>query len=204
MLASSAGQSAPRNDKDAVMNLYLRLLYMVLSSFFKGKIAHALDESSLGFMVLPNDLDLNGHMNNGRYLTIMDLGRMDFVLRLGLAGYVMRNGYIPVLSSASIRYRLPLLPFQKYSLKTRILYWNDKWVYMEHRFIIEGGKKDQAVAAIALVKGSFFDKKTRGTIPTADILKAIDYTDSSPPMPAYIEKWAESEDALRAETIGKP
>lgn len=182
------------------MNLYVRLLYMLIASFFKPRVEDALGETRLNFCVLPNDLDLNGHMNNGRYLTVMDIGRMDFVLRLGLAGYVIRNGYIPVLSSASIRYRLPLLPFQKYGLLTRILCWDDKWVYMEHRFVISGGKKDGAVAAIALVKGSFFDKKTRGTIPTADILKAIDYTQPSPAVPAYIEKWAESEDALRAET----
>lgn len=182
------------------MNLYIRLFYMLVVSFFKPKVAHALDETSLNFCVLPNDLDLNGHMNNGRYLTIMDIGRMDFVLRLRLAGYVIRNGYIPVLSSATMRYRLPLLPFQKYTLTTRILCWDDKWVFMEHRFIITGGKKDGAVAAIGLVKGSFFSKKTRGTIPTGDIMAAIGLTDQSPPIPGYLQKWQESEEALREET----
>ena len=182
------------------MNLYLRLLYMLVVSFLKPKVAHALDSTSLNFCVLPNDLDLNGHMNNGRYLTIMDIGRMDFVLRLRLAGYVIRNGYIPVLSSATMRYRLPLLPFQKYSLTTRILCWDDKWVFMEHRFIIKGGKKDGAVAAIGLVKGSFFSKKTRGTIPTGDIMAAIGLDEKSPPIPTYLQKWQESEEALREET----
>ncbi|MFA5593095.1 MAG: thioesterase family protein [Micavibrio sp.] len=182
------------------MNLYIRLLYMLIASFFKPRIEEALGSSSLDFCVLPSDLDLNGHMNNGRYLTIMDLGRMDYVLRVGMAGYIIRNGYIPVLSSASIRYRLPLLPFRKFRLTTRILCWNDKWFYMEHRFIIRGGKKDGAVAAIALVKGSFFDKKTRATVPSASILNAIDYTGESPAFPTSIVKWAESEEALRAET----
>ncbi len=181
------------------MNLYLRLLYMFIASLFKAKLASPLDESSLRFCVLPNDLDLNGHMNNGRYLTIMDIGRMDFVLRVKLAGYVIKNGYIPVLSSAKMRYRLPLLPFQKYDLRTRIICWDDKWVFMEHRFVIVGGKKDAAVAAIGLVKGSFFDKKTRATIPTAHILKAIDYTQESPIAPAFIEEWQKAESALREE-----
>jgi acyl-CoA thioesterase FadM len=182
------------------MNLYLRLFYMLIASFFKPRIGHALNETSLRFCVLPNDLDLNGHMNNGRYLTIMDIGRMDFVLRLGLAGYIIRNGYIPVLSGASMRYRLPLLPFQKYDLKTRILCWNDKWVFMEHRFVIAGGKKYGAVAAIGLVKGSFFSRKTHGTIPTADILQAIGHAEQSPPFPAYVTQWQNAEEALRGET----
>lgn len=181
------------------MNLYLRLFYMLIASFFKTKIDDALGVTSLNFRVLPNDLDLNGHMNNGRYLTIMDIGRMDFVLRIRLAGYVISNGYIPVLSSASMRYRLPLLPFQKYVLHTRIVCWDDKWVFMEHKFIIAGGKKDGAVAAIGLVKGSFFDKKTRGTIPTADIMGAIGQDLQSPPIPAHIEKWQESESILRSD-----
>ncbi len=180
------------------MNLYIRLFYMLMASFFKTKIG-ALDETALRFSVWPNDLDLNGHMNNGRYLTIMDIGRMDYVLRLGLAGYVIRNGYIPVLSSAKIRYRLPLLPFQKYALETRILCWDDKWVFMEHRFVIRGGKKDGAVAAVGLVKGSFFSKKTRGTIPTGEIMTAIGITQESPAMPAYIVHWQQAEETLRDE-----
>ncbi len=179
------------------MNLYIRLFYMLVASFFKPKIANPLDESTLRFCVLPNDLDLNGHMNNGRYPTIMDIGRMDFVLRLQLAGYVIKNGYIPVLSSLTMRYRLPLLPFQKYDLKTRIICWDEKWVFMEHRFIIVGGKKDGAVAAVGLVKGSFFSKKTRGTIPTGEIMAAIGLTQESPEMPDYIRKWQESEESLR-------
>lgn len=186
------------------MNLYFRLFYMFVASFFKPKLAHALDATALTFCVLPNDLDLNGHMNNGRYLTIMDIGRMDFVLRLKLAWYVIKNGYIPVLSSATVRYRLPLLPFQKYRLTTRILCWDDKWVFIEHRFVIKGGKKDGAVAAIGLVKGSFFSKKTRGTIPTGDIMAAIGLTDPSPPIPPYLQKWQESEEALRDETRAAP
>mgnify|MGYP003290859366 CR=1 FL=1 len=36
-----------------------------------------LDDSRVCFRVLPNDCDVNLHMNNGRYWTIMDLGRAD-------------------------------------------------------------------------------------------------------------------------------
>ncbi len=99
---------------------------------------------------------------------------MDFVLRIRLAAYVIKNKYIPVLSSASMRYRLPLLPFQKYALKTRIVCWDEKWVFMEHRFVISGGKKDGAVAATGLVEGSLYSKKTRASIPTGDIMIAAD------------------------------
>ena len=43
-----------------------------------------LDESAVGFRVLPGDLDVNVHLNNGRYLALMDLGRFDLLIRGGL------------------------------------------------------------------------------------------------------------------------
>ena len=41
--------------------------------------------------VWPNDLDTNAHMNNGRYLTLMDLGRFDLMTQCGLVGTVLKK-----------------------------------------------------------------------------------------------------------------
>jgi acyl-CoA thioesterase FadM len=182
------------------MNLYFRFLYAVIAAFFKKKIESLSGESVMRFTVLPTDLDLNGHMNNGRYLTIADIGRMDLVIRLGMAAYVLKNGLIPVLSAATVRYRLPLFPFQKYILKSRIVCWDEKWAFMEQSFIIASGKKKGAVAAIAILKGSFFDKKTRATVPTGHVLSAIGMDAHSPPFPVHITQWQEAENTLREET----
>ncbi len=57
-------------------------------------------------------------MNNGRYLTVMDLGRLNLILRTGLWRVVMKKKLAPVLASAQIRYRLPLKPFQLFDLET--------------------------------------------------------------------------------------
>ena len=179
------------------MNLYFRFFYAVLAAFFKGKIQSLSGESVMRFTVLPTDLDLNGHMNNGRYLSIADIGRMDLIIRLGMLSHVLKNGLIPVLSAATIRYRLPLFPFQKYILKSRIVCWDEKWAFMEQSFVIASGKKRGAVAAIAILKGSFFDKKTRGTVPTGDILAALGWEAQSPPFPAHITHWQEAEESLR-------
>lgn len=179
------------------MNLYFRFLYAVIAAFFKKNIESLSGESAMRFTVLPTDLDLNGHMNNGRYLTIADIGRMDLVIRLGMASYILKNGLIPVLSAATIRYRLPLFPFQKYILISRIVCWDEKWAFMEQSFVIASGKKVGAVAAIAILKGSFFDKKTRSTVPTGDVLSAIGMEAQSPPFPAHITHWQAAEETLR-------
>ena len=65
------------------MNLYLRLfllLFRLIGLPRKG----LLEESRVAFRVLPNDCDVNLHMNNGRYLSFMDLGRVHLVAQVGL------------------------------------------------------------------------------------------------------------------------
>lgn len=183
------------------MHLYFRVLWILISSFFKPKIGSVLDTSVLKFKVLPNDLDFNMHMNNGRYLTIMDLGRFDLVLRAGLLQIMLKQKSVPILGSATIRYRLPLMPFQSYELHTRIVTWDDKWAYMEQRFIIaDNGPKHGAVAAMALVKGSFYDQKNKKTVPTNEVLEMAGLKVDAPAIPVHIAEWQKSEDFMREVT----
>ena len=65
------------------MNLFLRLIRVLLTIRSRGQLA-PFEDSVLTFRVWPGDLDLNVHMNNGRYLTVMDLGRLDLMARTGL------------------------------------------------------------------------------------------------------------------------
>ena len=171
-----------------------------MTSFFRSKIG-VTDTSIMRFRVLPTDLDTNIHMNNGRYLTIMDLGRMDMVIRNGLLREVLKNKYAPVLSAAQMRYRIPLMPFQCYELHSRIVCWDNKWAYMEQKFIILDGPKAGAVAAIGIVKGGFYDPKTKTTVPNDEILTKLSKSDlQSPEFPGYVIKWIEAEEALRQVT----
>lgn len=182
------------------MSLFFRTLWVYILSFFRPRITDLLRPATVDFIVLPNDLDTNIHMNNGRYLTIMDLGRFDLVLRTGILKYMMRQKAMPVLAAAQVRWRLPLKPFRKYTLETRVLCWDDKWVYMEQRFVIRGGPKDGAVAAIGLVKGSFYSNIRKETVPTREILEILNIPHVSPPMPDHVREWQRAEEALRTVT----
>jgi acyl-CoA thioesterase FadM len=182
------------------MNLYLRLIWVVLSSFFRPRIGDVLSPASIRLRVWVNDLDSNGHMNNGRYMTIMDLGRLDLIMRSGILKMMLRRGYQPVLASAQMRFRLQLKPLRPFELQTRILCWDEKWVYMEQRFLFTTGVKSGAVAAIGIVKGGFYDPKAKATVPTSELLRALDLPADSPPFPDHVLKWIEAEETLRALT----
>ena len=182
------------------MNLLLRVLYIILSSFRRGKLTSVLDTSRIKLWVLPNDLDFNWHMNNGRYLTIMDLGRLDLILRSGLVKIMWEQKNVPILASAKIRYRMPLNPLKSYYLETKILGWDEKWFYIEQRFLLPHQDQKEDVAAIGLVKGCFYDTKSGQTVPSQQILSAIGETMTSPPLPNHILDWQKAEDTLKEVT----
>ncbi len=102
------------------MNKLLRL-WWVLWRARRGAALDPTDVSTVRFRVLPNDLDLQGHMNNGVYLSMMDLGRMDLMVRSGVWRELSARGYYPVVASSTITYRRSLDPWESYDLESRIV-----------------------------------------------------------------------------------
>ncbi len=71
------------------MNLYCRLLFL-LARIWRLPRRGLLEPSRAAFRVLPNDCDLNFHMNNGRYLSFMDLGRVHLMAQTGLLPVILK------------------------------------------------------------------------------------------------------------------
>ena len=59
--------------------------------------------SELTFRVWPTDLDVFRHVNNGRYLSFMDLGRTDLIVRSGLWRAMRAHGWTPIASTILMR-----------------------------------------------------------------------------------------------------
>lgn len=183
------------------MNLYLRIFLVWLFAHFKPRLHHVTTPARLTMWVMPTDLDTNGHMNNGRYFTIMDLGRYDLILRSGLKTVMKAKKSVPVLSASTIRHRLDLDVFQQYHLDTRLVCWDKKWMYIEQRFIYASGPKRDVVAAIALLKGGFYDRSAKKMVPTQELLDILKIDDHSPAFPPEITAWITAEDELKKVTV---
>lgn len=168
------------------MNLYFRLLKVLFAFFLRSRGMELLGESRVRFRVWPNDLDTNGHMNNGRFLTLLDLGRLDLLLRIGTLRTVLKNKWNPVLASAQVRFRRPLNLFQSFEIVTRILCWDEKWIYMEQRMI-----RGEDVVLHAYLRGVFVSKQ--GSVPITKLLRAMGIDREPPPMPVAISTWIASE-----------
>lgn len=179
------------------MNLWLRLLWLFLTAPFRARLAVPADVSVLTLRVLPNDLDLSLHMNNGRYLAVMDLGRLDLIVRSGLGRAVWRHGWTPVANAAVIRFRRELRAFDRYRLETRVVAWQEQTVLMEQTFVFVGGERDGQVAARALFKGALYDRRARRYVPPAELMREIGLSAVSPPLPAEMEAFIAADRAMR-------
>lgn len=179
------------------MNLWLRLIWLLLTAKSRGAIVMPHGSSSLMFRVWPHDCDVSVHMNNGRYLTLMDLGRTDIMLRSGLWREAQRQGWTPIASAVAIRYRRELRPLQAFRLDTRLLCWEDALVVMEQTFVIQGGARDGQIAARALFKGGLYDRGKRRFVPISELMQTIGISVDSPPHSPEVEAFLHADDKLK-------
>lgn len=155
------------------MNLWFRLLQLVVASYFRPKLDPTAEASCLDFRVWPHDLDTSMHMNNGRYWTLMDLGRADLIIRSGLWGAVLRHRWAPIVNAARIRFRRELRLFRRFRIETRIVAWNDTFIVMEHRVLTTGRSGREILAAVALARTGLYDRKAKGFVPTKRLFAEI-------------------------------
>ena len=164
------------------MVVFFRLFWAIIRARFKPKI-DVLDESAVTMRVWPNDLDLNVHMNSGRYVSMMDIGRVEILARMRLLRKAFALGWRPIAGATTIRYRRSLLPFERFTVRTRILCWDEKWFYFRH--VIE---RRGEVAAVAYVRGLIRGRE--GNVAPAQLLALAGKADlPSPPVPDDLARW---------------
>lgn len=168
------------------MNLYLRLFWILITAKFRPK-AHLLAATKIKGRVLPNDLDMNMHVNNGRYLSMADLGRVDHLAKTGFLNIMIKRKWKPIIASVNARYIKGLTVWQEYELTTKFLCWDEKWGYFEHRF-----ERNGKLVAVVYIKGLFVGPNGRVAIEEA--ARALGVTEPSPPMPDEVKDLRDQKD----------
>jgi acyl-CoA thioesterase FadM len=179
------------------MNLWLRVLHLLITSFFRPKLDPVRDVSRLKFRVWLHDLDMSLHMNNGRYWSLMDLGRSDIMIRSGLWRSILKNGWVPVVSAGQIRFRREMRLFQSFTLETRILTWSEGHVVMEHRLISQARDGAPIVNAIALVRAGLYDRKTKEFMTMERLMAEIGLEAQAPEAAPEVQAFLHAEETLK-------
>ena len=158
------------------MNFWFRTLLVFLFAHNRPR-ANVIEKLRLPLRVWPTDMDVSFHMNNGRYLTVADLGRWDMMIRIGFVKKMRKKGWHPVVGASKTWHRRSLQPFQKFELTTQLLFWDEKWTYIEHRY--EGvGKHAGTLYCRVVVKSLFLHGREK--VPVVDLIAAFGHVGASP------------------------
>lgn len=176
------------------MNLYLRFLITVLTSRFRSRLT-AFDVAVTPFRVALTDLDVLMHMNNGKYFSLMDLGRIDFMLRNGLWPRLKAKKWYPVVVSETMRFKRSLALFRRFEIRTRTLGWDEKYFYLEQAFY-EGEK----LCALALIKARFLGPA--GLVAPSEVVALIGHHEPSPPLPEFVAEWVSADKKQLSRELG--
>jgi acyl-CoA thioesterase FadM len=143
-----------------------------------------LEEDRLRMHVWPNDIDMNLHMNNARYLSVMDYARIHLLARTRLLEHIVRRRWQPLVGAAWVTYRRSMPLFSRFQLASRLICWDERWFYIEQIFTGRDG-----LAAVGWVKGALRDE--RGIVEPQTVIASVAPGAVSPPMPDAMAAWNE-------------
>jgi acyl-CoA thioesterase FadM len=165
---------------------YLRVARVLITGLFKPRLGLT-DESELKLRVWPMDIDTYPEMNNGRHLTLMDLGRYDLAARSGLWREVHRRKWGFVIAGASIRYRRKLRPFRRFILRSRLIGCDNTWFYFQQETWARGRMASQALIRAGVLSRS-------GVVPVKEVLPFFGRDSLEMELPDWVKAWIEAED----------
>jgi acyl-CoA thioesterase FadM len=175
------------------MSPIIRFLISVCTAIFASRIdVDAITQ--IRMRVLPNDLDINLHMNNARYLALFDIAGVGFVIRVGFGQHVVSSKLRPLIGGRIIRFRFGLRPFEGFTISTRVLCWDEKWFYFDQRMETQRG-----TAAILLTKGLVRDSVRGETIRPEEIVQSLGGSQRTSGITPEVSQWLITEGLLHIE-----
>jgi acyl-CoA thioesterase FadM len=163
------------------MNLYVRFLYMLIKWPFISKSQNLKWQQH--FRVWPHDCDINLHLTNARYFSFADLARTYAIMHMGVLGKLVKRGWLPVVNAEEITFIKPIAPLVRFRLETELLYWDEKYFYIQHHYWV----KDK-LCAKALIRGVFYSKK-EGVVPLDKVLALAEIEGEHQKVPKEITTW---------------
>ena len=136
----------------------------------------------------PWDLDMWNELNNGRTLTLYDLGRLPLARRTGLDKVLRNHGWGITVAGNTTRYRRRVQAFDRLDMVSRCIGWDARFVYMEQSMWKGDDCTSQVIIRSAIVGKS-------GIVPPKDMIAAMGQTIESPALPDWVLAWISAENA---------
>lgn len=137
----------------------------------------------------PWDLDPWIELNNGRTLTLYDLGRLPMAVRNGMIATMKEQGWNITVAGNTVRYRRRIRAFQKFTMVSRLLGWDQRFFYMDQSIWRAGECCNQIMVRGAITSDA-------GIVPPRQLFEAAGLSPDSPALPDWVTAWIKA-DALR-------
>ncbi|XKF76431.1 thioesterase family protein [Glutamicibacter arilaitensis] len=166
------------------MHMIFRILLMLLQGKKAPRLS-MLDSGSLAMRATLTDIDFAGHINNGMYFSIFDLGRFDLMFRSGAWDVIRKNKWSPVVQAETMAFRKSVKLGVKFTQETRVLGMDERCIYFEQRIVVDGEIYARGYIATRMTS------KT-GPVPNAQILSALGLSmPEDRVIPEWITRWRE-------------
>ena len=191
--ARAVGKRQPNrpSGRGWLRSLLVNVIWRTILTIWRAKLQlrrnGTLEPTAIGRVsvrTLPTDIDLLGHMNNGRYGSLFDLGRFDLLIRTGIWDVFQKQGWYAVVASETITFRKSLELWQRFTVESRLLGHDDKSAYLMHRAVVDG-----EVYAEMIVRARFL-RRSGGIVPHEELFEALHRPDNLPELAPWVAEWA--------------
>ena len=144
------------------------------------------DVTTCSFRAHPWDMDHFMEMNNGRHLTLYDLGRFDLAVKTGLWRVLKEQKWGLVVAGSSVRFRKRIFMFQKVTMHTQLVGVDHRWLYIQQSMEVDGEPCSSAVFRTGVTE------KGR-TVLTDRVVKAMTQEDFTLAPPEWVQRWIDAD-----------
>lgn len=177
---------------------YLRYTKAIIDAVVankKGKSLNFTQVSEVTIRCSLTDIDPMIEMNNGRVLTVYDIGRTDFIIRTGLGKQLFKHRWGMVVAGSTIQYRKRIRLFDKVTIKTQLVGIDERWLYLEHSMWVKGKPCSSVLLRTGVTEGG-------KVIETARVLEALGNSDLTMSPEPWVQEWIDSDKRHRWPPMG--
>ena len=169
------------------MSFRFRFFLRLLRWFFQPKLDFTREYRGT-YRVWPTEAEISV-VENARYGYLLVLERFRLAFSTDLWKICWKYGWTSVMGAQIYKVKRPLRRWQKFTIITKPVTWDEKWLYFEQR-IESGGKLicSGVISVIVLAK----DRK----IPTREVLEHLGVSSQSPPFSEAVKKFILAEREL--------
>ena len=172
---------------------WIRLLFALLRAGYKKKLS-IVENSQMDFRVWITDVDAS-IMNHAAMMTVLECGRIDFMVRTGFFLLARReNWYVPS-SGIHVQFMRPLKIFQKATVVTKLISGNERSICLEQKVL-----KSEKLVAACIVECTV--RKGRETVDVNEIIRRLGADRLEPQAEDLIDSFHKTAGMIRGHATG--